>query len=351
MELSIAYDWPALPVGVKNGIGLRFGDTLIVGLGSAGVDLFALDLTQRALGWRPLSPFIGPAPSHPAAAISGNALYVFGGTGMASPDAAAPIVFDTLYRYDIAADFWQQLDSTTPEGLLGANALPLPDGRIALVGGYNKQVFDDFLAAITPVDKAAQPGLWAKLMQDFMSQQPEDYRWNNRVLAYDPARNTWGDLGPNPYLPNCGSGVVETAPGVFALAGGEVKPGLRTNAVKSLSMTQGLPEWALLAPLPDLDGVAGAFAGRASGKILLAGGTRFPGAQARAAAGQAYAHEGLTKVWDDAVMVLGADGWVQSGTLPKGLAYGASFALDEGTLVVGGEDATGAAQTAVYLLR
>lgn len=353
---AAAETWPDLPVGIKNGIGVQVDDRLIVGLGSAGTDLYALDLADKAAGWKPLSPFTGPAPSQPAAAASGGKLYVFSGSGLPASDAKAPIVFDTVYSYDPGADAWTKLDTQTPVGLLGASAFSLPDGRIAIVGGYNKELFDRYLAEVTPVDKTAEPERYQTIVSAYMGMEPKDYLWNDRVRVYDPASNSWGELGTNPYLPNTGSGVVPMGEGEVLVVNGEVKPGLRTDAVKSLKVAGDASVWAEMQPIPapegsDVqEGLAGAFAGKSGDVALVAGGANFQGARGNADAGKWYAHEGLTKHWAPEVFALQDGKWSQAGELPEGLAYGASFTVGDEFVLAGGEDASGTARPEVFAL-
>lgn len=350
----MAEEWPDLPVGIKNGVAVRMGDRLIVGLGSAEKQLFALDLKDRAAGWQKLPDFTGPAPSQPAAATAGDTLYVFGGSGKQTAEAASPIVFDTGWKLDSSG--WQQLASTTPAGLLGASALGLPDGRIAVVGGYNKAQFDAYLAEVGSIDKDKDPKAWGRVVNAYMGKTPEQYQWNDLVLVYDPAKDSWSDLGQDPELPNTGSAVVETAPGSFAIINGEVKPGLRSAGVKSLTIADGKAEWGALPPVPPAEGekvqegLAGAFAGLSGDAVLVAGGANFPGARANADARKWYAHDGLTKTWNDDVFALRNGKWSQVGKLDQGLAYGGSFSVDGGVLIVGGEDADGKPRSEVYLL-
>lgn len=349
-------NWPALPVGVKNGIGVRVGRHLIVGLGSAGASIFALDPDNRATGWQSLDSFPGPAPFQPAAAVSNGSLFVFGGMGLPDPRAVARVVFDSVHRYDPSAGRWTRIETRTPAGFLGASAVPLPDGRIALVGGFNKEVFDRHqadLAAIGPEDAATRRAVIAR----FMSMPPEAYRWNDRVWAYDPAANLWQDLGRNPFPPNAGAAVAEPAAGRFVIVNGEIKPGLRTDSVREFSFRDGEVCWSVLPKLPApqagsvQEGLAGAFAGLAGGCVLVAGGANFLGARANAEAGRWFAHNGLTKQWVTEVFALTPSGWKEIGALPEGLAYGASFTLPEGVLLAGGEDASGVACRQVSLLR
>ncbi len=85
-------------------------------------------------------------------------------------------------------------------------------------------------------------------------------------------------------------------------------------------------------PLPDAHGFAGGFAGTAGPVLLFAGGANFPAAPP---------WEGGAKVWHATVFALepGAAAWREVGALPRPLAYGASVALQDGPLCIGGSDA------------
>lgn len=349
--------WPQLPVGVKNGIGVQVGDLVYVGLGSAGPDLFSLDLKRPGKGWEKKAAFIGPSTNSPAAAASDGKIFVFSGNGKAGPESRSPIIFDSVYAYHIEEDKWAQIDTRTPFGLSGAKALPLPDGRIAIIGGYNKELFDQYLADLSELDRERNPAEFAALVNSYMSMRPSDYRWNGRVLCYEPKTNAWSDLGENPFLPNCDSAVVHTEPLHFVVIGGEVKPGLRTPMVKGIKFTGNCFEWQRLSdlpkPAPDAlqEGVAGAFAACCARGILVAGGVNFEGAQANAAAGKWYAHEGLARKWRKEIYLFDGTQWQEIGKLPEGLGYGASFSIADGMLIVGGEDSEGRARTGVFAIR
>ncbi len=102
-------------------------------------------------------------------------------------------------------------------------------------------------------------------------------------------------------------------------------------------------DWAMLPPLPDAEGVAGAFAGTSGGALLVAGGANFP-------AGKPW--EGGAKVWTDRAWVLDKpDGvWREAGRLPGARAYGASVSTPDGLLCIGGND-SGRHHDEVFLLR
>ena len=354
---AMAQDWPDLPTGIKNGISARIGNTILVGLGTAGQSLYALDLDDLAAGWRERANFVG-APTNGAASVaSGGKLYVFGGNGKATPDAVSPVIHDTAYVYDLAADSWSQLDTATPAGLSGARAMASSDGRLLFAGGYNKPLFDQYLLDVSTTDAKAEPDKYAALVQGYMNQPPEFYQWNDRLLSYDPATNSWGDLGENPFLPNCDAAYVDLGNDRFLLLNGEVKPGLRTDVVKTITLDGATARWSEDPRLPApanagmQEGVAGAYAGRIGDTVLLAGGANFPGAREKSEAGTWFAHEGLTKTWRGEVYALSAGQWAEIGALPEGMGYGASFTLEDGILLVGGEDGTGAARPDVRLMQ
>lgn len=349
--------WPDLPVAVKNGIAARVGDIAYVGLGSAGTDFYALDLANPANGWAKRAAFTGPATNGAAVAVSGKTIFMFSGNGRENDAATSPIIFDTVYAYDTVGNAWSKLETQTPVGLSGAKAMTLSDGRIAIVGGYNKDLFDKYLADVSAIDKDKDPAGFKKLVDSYMGMQPRDYRWNDKLLTYNPAGNTWGTLGSNPFLPNCDPALIVQSDDRFMVVSGEIKPGLRTPEVKLLEINGQSASWQKLADLPAVsesepqEGVAGAFAGVAGDDVLVAGGANFKGAQANANAGKWFAHDGLKKDWRDEVYAFDGAIWKQVGKLPHGLAYGASFAVPDGILIVGGEDGEGKPRNEVFLLK
>ena len=91
-------------------------------------------------------------------------------------------------------------------------------------------------------------------------------------------------------------------------------------------------QFSRLSPLPDREGFAGAFAGVADGKLIVAGGANFPDKKP---------WEGGKKVWYDTVFALEEPGgqWRTIGKLPRPLGYGISVTTKEGVVCLGGSDA------------
>jgi N-acetylneuraminic acid mutarotase len=100
---------------------------------------------------------------------------------------------------------------------------------------------------------------------------------------------------------------------------------------------------AQIPPLPDVNGVAGAFAGVSGETLLVAGGANFP-------AGKPW--EGGKKVWHDAVWACsrGAKEWTTVSCLAQPLAYGVSLTTRDGVMCIGGENSGGVAAD-VFLMQ
>ena len=90
--------------------------------------------------------------------------------------------------------------------------------------------------------------------------------------------------------------------------------------------------WESITPIPDRNGLAGAFAGVSDGVLLVAGGANFP---------EGKPWEGGKKVWHDTVFALEKpDGqWQAIGRIPRPLAYGVCVSTPRGVVCVGGSDA------------
>ncbi|MCF3109648.1 galactose oxidase [Niabella sp. CC-SYL272] len=87
--------------------------------------------------------------------------------------------------------------------------------------------------------------------------------------------------------------------------------------------------------LPDSTGFAGSFAGLINDRLIVAGGSNFPGGGAP--------WLGSKKVWYDPVFLLETKtaSWKKIGNLPRPLGYGVSVSLPEGLLCIGGSNAGG----------
>lgn len=346
--------WPDLPVAAKQTAGARVGQFAYAGLGSAGKAWWGLDLSRSDAQWVPLAEFPDQPRDGASAVAVGGQVYVFAGQGKAAPTDKTLTMFDSVYRYEPAANRWSKLPTRMPLGGLAAAAVSLDDREVLFFGGVNKAIFDgyhqDYFVSAAG-DAARQEAVAAA----YFDQRPQDYLFAAQVLSYEPATNQWRNLGLDPGLPTVGAGAAVSGRQVHLISG-EIKPGLRSPEVKSVTLVDGRLRWQserLPAPAAGVaqDGVAGAYAGY-SGKVLLAaGGTNFPGAWKQFLAGRNFAHKGLKKVWHDEIYARVDGGWRLVGRLPQAQAHGAYVPTEDGLLVIGGELQDGAASSAVFELR
>lgn len=344
-----AQTYPDLPVGIKNGVGGLIGDTIYIGLGTAGQKFYALDLSASPRQWKEVASFPDPARDQAEAAVVGGKLYVFGGMGKATPDATST-VFNQVHVYDPASNSWTRLNTRAPREVAGGVATAQGD-RIILFGGVNKNIFDGYFTdlAAAGTDKTKSDAV----ARAYFDQRPQDYFFGRDVEAYTPATNSWQSLGTVPFQGRAGAALVNQN-GTLTVVNGEIKPGLRSPTTQRGVLENGALTWNALPDLPApagggaQEGVAGAYAGTSHGAVLVAGGANFPGAQANFASGKLYAHEGLTKTWRSDVYALQDGQWKVVGQLPAPLGYGLSVQRGDELIVVGGEQAGGTPGTGVY---
>lgn len=347
LSVQLDMSWPDFPVPLREAAGARIGQALYAGLGSAGAAWFRLDLLQRDAGWQRMADFPGAVPSGAAHAATGTALYIFGGCLAADGEHAAR-QSDAIWRYDSIKDSWSELGVTLPAGLLGAAAVASDAGTILLFGGYNRQQFDAFCSAQAQAGDEVQR---AALLRAYMNRPITAFDWNRQVLRFDTASASMHNTGATPFLPTCGAAAM-LADGRIVLAGGELKPGLRTPLVWRSSDLADMHDgdahrltWSAQR-LPDTgdgvqhsaqEGVAAAFGGVCGGVALLAGGTNFPGAAHNYEHQQWHAHAGLVKTWRRELYRHDGRQWACIGALPAGRAHGLAFSVGSALLLVGGD--------------
>lgn len=91
--------------------------------------------------------------------------------------------------------------------------------------------------------------------------------------------------------------------------------------------------WKQATALPDVDGLAGSYAGVSNGALIVAGGTNFPGDKRPWTNG--------VKTWYDSIWVLEKESgsWKQAGKLPRPMGYGVALTARNGIVCLGGGDA------------
>lgn len=211
---------PPLPRRIDNAAAAAIGNTVYLFGGNAdGIPsraLWALDITAPQRGWQRLSDIPGNPRTQPAMAAANGELYVWGGFALRHA-GNEPTLNTDGYRYNPTTDTWHPLpapadDSGEPLSLGGGAATTLADGRIAVAGGVNKDIF---LNAII------------KTPDGYLQHPPEWYRFNKNVLVFDPATQRWTVLASSSHAARAGASIFAIPRGIF-IYGGELKPRIRT---------------------------------------------------------------------------------------------------------------------------
>ncbi|MGR5294268.1 YjhT family mutarotase [Vibrio mediterranei] len=341
---------PPLPISMKNGIGGLLGRRLYTGLGSAGKRFYYLDIDNLDLGWQITQPFPGCERNDAASVTTDKGIYVFSGAGKMDTDPHVRVLTDS-YFFSKDTQTWSKLDTTIPVGLLGASATSISDHQLIFIGGYCKETFDSLFAKISNASSATDERF---ILDSFMSQPIEAYGWNPHIWTFDTRTLRWSKLADNPYLPNCGAGLIVKDQQILLIEG-EIKPGLRSLETKRFQIkANGSVECDLLHTIvqnePKHEGIAGGFVGLIDNIPTVAGGAFFVGSQQRFQQGHLFSHQGLVKHHSNAIWQLSDSQWNKVGHLADGKAYGVSVSLDKGIAILGGENQQGQAVTDCFII-
>lgn len=355
LHAAAAPRYADFPVAAKMTVAASIGGRIYAGLGTAGQAWYTLDPSSPTAQWEALPPFPGQPRDNANAVAIGRSIYIFNGQGKADPADEKLMMFDTVWQYDTVSKRWSQLATRSPMGGLGAAATTLDGETILFFGGVNKAIFDGYFSDYVQA-RAAGKAAQDAINERYFSGRPQDYLFTTQILSYHPAQQQWRNLGSDPAPATAGSAIAVDGARI-TLIGGELKPGLRSPQVKSLTVSGTQLAWRNPENLPPptgetlQEGIAGAYAGYSHGVLITAGGANFPGAWQQYKQGQMYAHKGLSKLWRNEIYARVGDQWINAGKLPTALGYGSYVQLAEGVLVIGGELQGGAASQAVFLLR
>lgn len=156
--------------------------------------------------------------------VLNNELYVFsGGNSKAFVDG---------YKYDFKTNTWTPVAPVTLDGkeisLLGANSVKLNQNEMLVIGGFNKQIWNDanyYLSNLKGKELA-------EYKARYFGTDPVDFKWNKEMLVYNADTNTWKTLGEVPFDAPCGEALIRLKNKIFSI-NGEIKPGVRTNRIYS----------------------------------------------------------------------------------------------------------------------
>ena len=191
--------------------------------GIASNELYRYNLKKNDDKWIKLASFPGNSRVQPVLAAStdgkGNeCLYLWGGFCGKTENREATLNTDG-YRYDIKKNKWQHLPAPTDEqgndiSVGGGACCRISDGRIVVVGGVNKDIFLEALRNQAP---------------DYLSHPSEWYRFNDKVLVYNPLKEEWTVALQSDEFARAGASLTAICGNSIILYGGEIKPRIRTS--------------------------------------------------------------------------------------------------------------------------
>lgn len=226
---------PSLPAPVDNAYAAAIGNTVYLAGGNLdGVpsrSLFALDLDAKEPEWKKLRDMPGNPRVQPVMAAGVNAsgetcLYLFGGFAGRHGKHEPTVELGGLC-YTPSTNKWHAVNGPlapqgTPLAVGGGAVCTLSSGKIAVCGGVNKDVFLEALRNQAP---------------DYLSHEPEWYRFNHCTLLFDPATESWLEpLGTATATARAGASVFPGKDNSFYIYGGELKPRVRSSETSHISL-------------------------------------------------------------------------------------------------------------------
>ena len=152
-------------------------------------------------------------------------IYIFNGLGS--------LTLTDNYVYDISSKSWSKLADTTinnkPYTIAGGASVAIDDNYILILGGVNKEVFDD---AVTQLGSLKGEQLQA-FKEDYFSRSPEQFNFGKEEVIYDIQNDKWYSIGQTPFYGNAGPFplLIRNDMSVWRISG-EVKAGVRVPDIQ-----------------------------------------------------------------------------------------------------------------------
>lgn len=219
---------PSLPAPLDNAAGAVANHKIyIVGGNKAGTpssNLYLLDLESPENGWSSYS-IPGEPRVQPVCAISGNSLYLWGGYTPAYKEKKASMP-NNGWKCDLSTWQWTEVPAPKDENgsviaLAGGAAKVQPNGAILCIGGVNQEIF---LKALNGIYSGPT----------YMEHNKEWYKFNRKILCFDPPKNRWEILGELEEGARAGAGLVNDGTWNYII-NGELKPGIRTSQISRIN--------------------------------------------------------------------------------------------------------------------
>lgn len=143
-----------------------------------------------------LAPLPAEARVQMPYAMVDNKIYIFNGL--------ADFTLSDNYVYDISSNSWSKLADTTINNksytIAGGGAAAIDNNYILILGGVNKEVFDD---AVTQLGTLKGDELQA-FREEYFNRSPEQFNFGKEEVIYDIKNDKWHSIGQVPFYGNAG---------------------------------------------------------------------------------------------------------------------------------------------------
>ncbi|RDY27465.1 cyclically-permuted mutarotase family protein [Romboutsia weinsteinii] len=216
-----------LPFTFSDGVSVKSDNNIYVGLGKQNGEpsnkFYKFDIKTGKT--EELAPIPGEATRNQAVSqVLNGDIYVFSG--------GDKIAYTDGYKYNIKENTWSKVSDVQIEdekiSLLGANSVKLNEDEMLVIGGFNKEIYDD---AVKNLNSLKDEEL-AKFKEKYFGTDPQEFNWNKKTLIYNSAKDEWKSIGEIPFEAPCGEGLILDEDYIFSI-NGEIKPGTRTNRTYS----------------------------------------------------------------------------------------------------------------------
>lgn len=224
--------WSQLPFTWHSGAAAWYqGSLYLLGGERDGVATAAVcRFDPRTLECTELPPIPGPPRQQFPSQLLGDKLYVFGGIdAQGTPDnytrTDALVLNLTNLTWTPLADtkYKQQAFSVS-----GGAAVALDEHKILLLGGVNRDVFNETLLQFSRL-KDDELNSYKKY---YFALSPEQINFSRRQLIFDVTSNEWGALtAPVPFIGGAGPLTLAKNKHHIYWVGGEIQPGVRSPFV------------------------------------------------------------------------------------------------------------------------
>lgn len=213
-----------LPFTFQNGVALEYNNKLYIIAGKqdsiATNRMFEYDLNSKEI--KELAPIPNEARTQPVAQVLNRNIYVFSG--------GDKIAYIDGYKYNFSDNTWSKVADVNIGGeyvsLLGANSIKLNEDEMLVIGGFNKEVYDDAVYNLINLkDKDLE-----NFKKEYFARDPNEFNWNSKVLIYNSKNDTWTKIADIPFNAPCGEGLVLLQNKIYSI-NGEIKPGVRTPKI------------------------------------------------------------------------------------------------------------------------